>query len=116
MEVSYSVETTISESETDRPDNDYVTSVRYLYDLELNDQGQIIGGEWYTNKHPDFLWTPEEGETAGSPIDIQINTVKWLPGQPTPALWRKGAEYLSPHSMILGPVVNELVEQSRVQP
>lgn len=116
MEVSYSVETTINESDTDSPDQDYVTTVRYLYDLEVNDKGQIIGGEWYTNKHPDFLWTPEDGESARSPIDVQINTVKWLANQPTPILWRKGAEYLSPHRMILGPVVDTLVEQSRVTP
>lgn len=116
MEVSYSVETTINDSDTDSPDSDFVTSVRYLYDLELNDKGQIIGGEWYTNKHPDFLWTPEEGESARSPIDLQINIVKWLPDQPTPLLWRKGAEYLAPQSMILGPLVDSLLAQSRTGP
>lgn len=31
--------------------------VTYFYDLELGESGRIVGGEWYTNSHPDFLWT-----------------------------------------------------------
>lgn len=116
MELSYSVETTINQNDTDTPEDDYVTKVRYLYDLELNDQGQIIGGEWYTNKHPDFLWTPESGEVASSPIDAQIKHFSWQPDQPTPALWQKAATYTSPHGLILGPFVESLIEQSRKNP
>jgi hypothetical protein len=28
---------------------------RYVYDLELDAQGNVVGGEWYGD-HPDFLW------------------------------------------------------------
>jgi hypothetical protein len=28
----------------------------YSYKLELNSLGQIVGGEWLTSDHPDFLW------------------------------------------------------------
>ncbi|NBO38323.1 hypothetical protein EBU99_07045 [bacterium] len=31
--------------------------VSYQYTLELNAAGEIIGGEWITPLHPDFLWT-----------------------------------------------------------
>lgn len=31
----------------------------YSYRVELNDVGQIIGGEWLTEDRPDFVWTKE---------------------------------------------------------
>ena len=31
--------------------------VSYQYRLELNAAGEIIGGEWISTLHPDFLWT-----------------------------------------------------------
>jgi hypothetical protein len=37
--------------------------VSYQYTLELNAAGEIIGGEWITPLHPDFLWTqPAAGQ------------------------------------------------------
>lgn len=34
-----------------------VTSGRiYHYDLHLNGSGEILGGEWKSNDHPDFIW------------------------------------------------------------
>lgn len=37
--------------------------VSYQYTLELNAGGEIIGGEWITPLHPDFLWTqPAPGQ------------------------------------------------------
>ena len=47
----------------------------YSYDLELNAEKEIIGGEWYGNRHPDFLWTPVKGPRArgrGAALLIQI--------------------------------------------
>ena len=32
----------------------------FVYDLDINAFGQIIGGEWISNNHPDFLWTTEK--------------------------------------------------------
>ncbi len=40
---------------------DNIVVVNYKYDLELDADKNIIGGEWYTNKHPDFLWMPTDG-------------------------------------------------------
>lgn len=34
----------------------YYKQDQYEYDLELNSQGTIIGGEWLSNERPDFLW------------------------------------------------------------
>lgn len=37
--------------------------ISYQYILELNSAGEIIGGEWITPLHPDFLWTqPADGQ------------------------------------------------------
>uniref|UniRef100_UPI0040573C22 hypothetical protein n=1 Tax=Candidatus Electronema sp. TaxID=2698783 RepID=UPI0040573C22 len=64
MYVSYTVETAPSHSMTDSPGSDAVQEVRYLYDLELDISGKIIGGEWRSKAHPDFLWTPPKGSQA----------------------------------------------------
>lgn len=50
---------------------DYLESKIYSYILELDENGEIIGGEWIDTSitnHPDFLWLPyhkEESELAG---------------------------------------------------
>jgi hypothetical protein len=72
MEVEYLVETMPSTDSTDSPEYDDVNYAYYTYDLELNSRGGIVGGEWYTNKHPDFLWTPNEGSHAVSILDPYI--------------------------------------------
>ena len=35
-----------------------IVTAQYYYDLELDKKGNIVGGEWYQNKHPDFIWDP----------------------------------------------------------
>ena len=58
MEVKYAVETKPTTRDQDTALYDGHNIVHYSYDLELDKNGKIIGGEWYSNKHPDFLWTP----------------------------------------------------------
>ncbi|TXH78861.1 MAG: hypothetical protein E6Q85_01005, partial [Thiothrix sp.] len=62
--VSYVVETAPSQREDDSPSYDSIQQVAYEYDLELDANDVIIGGEWYRNEHPDFLWTPTKGTPA----------------------------------------------------
>lgn len=64
MLVSYIVETNPSQREDDQPSYDAIQQVAYEYDLELDANDVIIGGEWYRNEHPDFLWTPAKGTPA----------------------------------------------------
>lgn len=64
MLVSYVVETSPSQREDDSPSYDAIQQVAYEYDLELDANDVIIGGEWYRNEHPDFLWTPAKGTPA----------------------------------------------------
>jgi len=68
MEVAYVLETEPTHAATDSPQKDYVTTAKYIYDLELNKNGSITGGEWYSNTHPDFLWRPAK-KHAYSKVD-----------------------------------------------
>ncbi|WLQ12079.1 pre-peptidase C-terminal domain-containing protein [Hahella aquimaris] len=66
MKLTYIVETSPTHRDKDYPSYDRAYTVRYVYDLELDSNGDIIGGEWYNNRHPDFLWTPAPGAHAVS--------------------------------------------------
>jgi hypothetical protein len=61
MAVTYTVETAPNHYPTDSTHYDVLRTAEYLYDLELDRQGNIVGGEWYQNSHPDFLWSPAAG-------------------------------------------------------
>jgi hypothetical protein len=114
MDVTYVVETAPSHELRDDPSRDGHRRVRYLYDLELNAQGEIIGGEWYNNAHPDFLWTP--------PTEVRIRTAgdryasgSWTPSSaavPTP--WRTAAVRSSRLGTPLAKVVEALVVESAI--
>lgn len=58
MAVHYLTETVPTHG---RPYEDEIITVIYSYDLELDENGLAVGGEWYSNKHPDFLWAPADG-------------------------------------------------------
>lgn len=40
-------------------------TLEFQYNLELNDRGEIIGGEWLTKERPDFLWIQPRAEFSG---------------------------------------------------
>src|SRR5690606_13067332 len=52
--------------DTDSRDNDELRSVTYFYDLELDKDGNILGGYWYQDVHPDLLWRPEPGHLVST--------------------------------------------------
>jgi hypothetical protein len=100
MEVSYIVETMPSQQFPDGPQKDRVATVKYLYDLELDLSGRIIGGEWYQNAHPDFLWTPAQGARALPSWEARnpVNPADWQQGQPVPGMWQQVAAITSEYS------------------
>lgn len=114
MQLTYVVETVPTHAAEDAPGNDRLRTVRYLYDLELDAAGEIIGGEWYTNKHPDFLWTPPPDTRARTPADALL-TGSWAPGTAVPEAWRRPAwrasDSASPSA--LAAIVEALIERSR---
>jgi hypothetical protein len=88
MELTYLAETNPSHVETDSPAQDRTITVTYIYDLELDAKGQILGGEWYSNKHPDFLWTPPPSSTPTTLGDRRASGA-WDPQLGLPDSWRE---------------------------
>ena len=108
MQIHYLAETEPSHRETDSPTRDYTVFVRYFYDLELDENGKIIGGEWYSNYHPDFIWTPEEGSKAQSIGDRMMDgSLVW---DVTTTIPEAFAPYVSMSSSQMQPLAY-LVEQ-----
>lgn len=64
MEVKYLVETPPNHRLQDSAEFDAFNTAYYYYDLELDAQKNIIGGEWQHNLHPDFLWRPIDDAQA----------------------------------------------------
>ncbi len=64
-----------------------VKTLRFIYDLELDSSGKIIGGEWYTNAHPDFIWTFDKTLRAQTWEDSALITDPWHPSLPLPVTW-----------------------------
>ncbi len=116
MEVEYVVETLPTQNFPDSPQRDRTNKVRYLYDLELDFSGRIIGGEWYQNAHPDFLWTPAKGARALPPWEARspINPADWLNGQPIPGTWPQIAAITSEYSKTpMAAIVERLIQLAR---
>lgn len=61
MNVKYGVEVDPRQREEDSVQYDRSHEANYIYDLELDAKGNIIGGEWYNLYHPDFIWTLQKG-------------------------------------------------------
>src|SRR5262245_51787641 len=90
------------------PDAEAITVVDYYYDLELDAAGRILGGEWYLNKHPDFLWTPARTTRATTPGD-PLATGGWSPPDPVPETWRAAAARASSAGLPLAKIVEQLI-------
>ncbi|MEQ1877036.1 MAG: hypothetical protein ABL958_10350 [Bdellovibrionia bacterium] len=108
MRVYYLVETQPTPSETNSPQEDSSIWTQYMYDLELDENRNIIGGEWYNNAHPDFVWTPQLNARAMSIGDYQLQE-SWTPNQPVPASWKNAAVRASRNSQPLAHVVESLL-------
>lgn len=112
MRVRYVAETDPSHAEADDPSKDRLIDAYYTYDLELDELGDITGGEWYNNKHPDFLWTPPPEVFAESPGEAAASG-DWQDGEAIPEAWRAAARRTSAHGIPLAKIVEELVRRSR---
>jgi hypothetical protein len=109
MQVRYMIETKPTHRASDGPSHDAVNTVNYKYDLELNTDNRIVGGEWFTGKsHPDFLWTPPPGTRAMSPAE-QMATGTWDTGEVLPRSWRSAGVRAARDGMPLAKIVEALI-------
>ncbi len=66
--MSYRIEV---EPSWDNPGRDDVVAVKeYSYELELDQAGNIVGGEWISDDRPDFLWSKSPAKLEGPFADI----------------------------------------------
>lgn len=114
MDVTYLVETDPSQSPVDKPEMDQHRNVSYMYDLELDKNYKIIGGEWYQNYHPDFIWLPRRGSKALSVGDYAIGQNEiWTEGAIVPKSWSKPAKNAANRAQPLAKIIDELIKKSR---
>lgn len=100
LEVDYMAWITPGMEKTFSPADDKMAKWHTKYDLELNEAGDVIGGEWrYVDPdrpnawdlavhfdHPDFLWMPtKEAKAWSSTYEGNIDSSTWSPTQPFPA-------------------------------
>ncbi|WP_155396231.1 ricin-type beta-trefoil lectin domain protein [Vibrio campbellii] len=109
MQVEYMVETNPTHRSTDMPRYDGVSRVTYYYDLEIDANGEVIGGEWYQNRHPDFLWTPTPMAVAKSYYD---GYGEWDMSLPIPQNWQYQAPRASRYTQPMTAVVEALFAAS----
>ena len=113
MDVKYIVETTPRQNQRDSEYYDGVKQVTYRYDLELDQNNNVIGGEWYTNLHPDFLWTPTKTTSVTTQTDTFLasrGVSTWSKENTVPKAVSQYASYESRRGSPLALIVNELFE------
>ncbi len=117
MKLTYVSETQPNTHSEDSDTNDANTTVNYQYDLELNAAGKIIGGEWYSEGHPDFLWQPVSGSEARSAGDEQLDnsgdTSEWKNGEALPASWKTAGAKASTYRQPLVRIVKGLIQAAQ---
>jgi hypothetical protein len=83
MAVSYVVETSPRGRDSDSESHDAIRTAQYHYDLEIDSEGRVVGGEWYQNRHPDFIWMPVKDAVALNVEDLRLQNesqiVHWAP-------------------------------------
>lgn len=113
MDVRWTVETHPSHNTPDSSYRDAVSGARYLYTLELDSTGNILGGEWYQNAHPDFLWLSPPGTRAKSDAEPTGTQPTWDGATAVPTNWMTAARTASSYGQPLGVIVDSLVRLAR---
>lgn len=112
MRIEYSTEQDPEAVAEDDRSRDGSSAVSYEYELELDANGEIVGGEWLQVFHPDFIWTPVKGAKARSAADEALggDTSVWSFGNAPPAGWAMHAPLASAKSQPIARIVERMVE------
>ncbi|MFI5390687.1 MAG: hypothetical protein ACHQYQ_04940 [Bacteriovoracales bacterium] len=94
------------------PEDNVSSTETFKYDLELDQNGNIIGGEWYTQEHPDFLWNAPKGIMAKGDFDDELKG-NWDPKKELfPQAWVEPAIRSSKLGVVPHQIVKALFELS----
>ncbi|MFL5812754.1 MAG: hypothetical protein ACJ763_04200 [Bdellovibrionia bacterium] len=115
MDTTYVAETHPSHAHEDSAAKDRLRTIRYIYDLELDSNGSIIGGEWYMNQHPDFLWVPAQGTHAVSDYE-KLATGTWGASGFLPDSWLSAAREASEDGLPLAKIIEVMISKSASMP
>jgi hypothetical protein len=110
MDVNYSIPTQPSTKPIPVP---LFHAVKYVYDLEIDENGTILGGEWYSNFHPDFLWNPLPDSHPLSYGELAMPApVAWDGNGAVPVELRQAASLSSRRGQPVSVVVEALVQRA----
>jgi len=107
MNLSYVRETAPSNEENQE---DLTTDLSYEYDLELDRDYNIVGGEWGTSNHPDFLWVPVKNSFPQTIGDGEVSAINL---NSIDRSIKEKAKANLPYNLPFGPIVKELFEKSK---
>lgn len=111
MSITYMIETLPNHATGSRGAS---RTVNYVYDLELDGAMRVIGGEWYMNLHPDFMWTPRIGARASSTEEGALGDPnQWIGAEAPPEHWSRSAKAASSRLQPLAAVLDGLIRFSR---
>lgn len=90
MGVGYIAEMGVNVLEVDNSEGHAIWA-GYRYDLELDENGEVVGGEWENEFHPDFVWAPKTGAWPQAPGEYSLAPTAWNAQDPLPRRWRETA-------------------------
>ena len=81
--------------------------------FEIDQKGRIVGGEWITQYHPDFLWMVYEGSSPETSEDLSINENLWSGKTPLSSNVRRLGQQAAKKGNVLEHIVRSLLELSK---
>jgi len=109
-EIQYIVEENPYHSSSSSSSLNRLVTVVYYYDLELDEDYNIIGGEWYQKAHPDMIWKPSRG--AKPQVRGEDKVSDWAGVFPMPRDLSQFATKLSAYKTPLSKILDELIERA----
>lgn len=94
------------------PTQNQTKTMNFIYDLELDSNYNIVGGEWQDGTIPDFLWLPEENAKLIAFGDHLIQS-NWDISKPLPQDWQQGALSGLQYGIVLGHIVNKIFQAAQ---
>ncbi len=117
MSVDYVSESQPTVAKEDNPGFDVHVNKNFVYDLELDETDNIVGGEWHSFIHPDFLWVPladQKPRTEGDRWVVRGGE-SWDGAAPLPNTWREAAKISSRMDSPLALIVEALFQRANAQ-
>lgn len=91
--------------------NDRTKSYNFVYDLELDENYNIIGGEWHSHARPDFIWSYGATARAMTTEDTTLSE-SWDLDNRLPDSYATRAKEASQNGKVLGRIAEALLNES----